>query len=119
MIAAGQIQHLRKRWKEMAPPWIARVCRASCWRERSRRRDAACAGGLELQAGSGCGSMRAKWLAGPSVDYQHLSLHGAGAEPVQGLLAGLGGRCLAGCFACGLSATDTTLGSNVGEAGVV
>jgi hypothetical protein len=34
------------------------------------------------------------------------------ANKGQGFLAGLGGRCLAGCFAFGLSATDTPLGSN-------
>jgi hypothetical protein len=28
-------------------------------------------------------------LARPPVDHQHRCLHGAGAEPVQGLLAGL------------------------------
>jgi hypothetical protein len=30
-------------------------------------------------------------VAGAPVDYQHRGLHSAGAEPVQGLLAGLGG----------------------------
>jgi hypothetical protein len=28
-------------------------------------------------------------MAGPSVDYEHCGLHGAGAEQVQGLLAGV------------------------------
>jgi hypothetical protein len=34
----------------------------------------------------------AQWLARPSVDHQHGRLHGAGTEPVQGLLAGLSKR---------------------------
>jgi hypothetical protein len=45
--------------------------------------------------------------------------HGAGAEQVQGFLAGLGGRGLAACCARGFSATDTVLGSNVAEDAVM
>jgi hypothetical protein len=55
----------------------------------------------------------------PSIDQQHRRPPGACAEPAQGFLAGPGEGGRTGCRACGLSATDTLLGSNVGEAGVV